>query len=257
MPDKYGRLRKGEPGYETSAVAKYNAKYNAKNNAKNNAKRKKRAREEATERISKMPRRSEDVLTPEAAFEVAKMILRKSATAIIPPPILKVLAKAIGIDELSQLDDGVTLNGILTWAAASFYVGYTARCLPDEALCWITERGSEKQDKNGEWSNTGARNRPVLKWADGTCIRMSEATTRLGFDYFEVYASTLKINARAVERALQVLNQALPLGIRLWRCPDMGSKFDKEIDGHLHKVFITVSPHIGDMVHKGEIMINE
>ena len=25
----------------------------------------------------------------------------------------------------------------------------------------------------------------------------------------------------------------------------------------LHKVFITVSPHIGDMVRKGEIMINE
>ena len=265
MPDKYGRLRKGEPGYETSAVAKNNAKNNPKNNAKNNAKYnpkknakvQKRAREEATERISKMPRRSEDVLTTEAAFEVAKMILRKSATAIIPPPILKVLAKAIGIDELSQLDDGVTLNGILTWAAASFYVGYTARCLPDEALCWITERGSEKQDKNGEWIHTGARTRPVLKWADGTCIRMSAAKTRLGFDYFEVYASTLKINARAVENALQVLNQALPLGIRLWRCPDKGSKFDKKIDGKLHKVFITVSPHIGDMVRKGEIMINE
>ena len=277
MPDKRGRPLKGEPGYETSARAKSNAKNNAKqprkgdpgyetsaraksnakNNAKNNAKVQKRAREEATERISKMPRRSEDVLTPEAAFEVAKMILRKSATAIIPPPILKVLAKAIGIEELSQLDDGVTLNGILSRSAASFYVGYTRRCLPEEALCWLTERGSEKQDKNGEWIHTGARNRPVLKWADGTCIRMSEATTRLGFDYFEVYASTLKINARAVERALQVLNQALPLGIRLWRCPDMGSKFDKEIDGHLHKVFITVSPHIGDMVHKGEIMINE
>ena len=251
------RQVKGDPGYETSARAKSNAKSNAKNNAKNNAKVQKRAREEATERISKMPRRSEDVLTPEAAFEVAKMILRKSATAIIPPPILKVLAKAIGIDELSQLDDGVTLNGILSLTAASFYVGYTGRCLPDEALRWLTTRGLEVQDENGEWSNTGARNRPVLTWADGTCIRMSAAKTRLGFDYFEVYASTLKINARAVEKALQVLNQALPLGIRLWRCPDKGSKFDKKIDGKLHKVFITVSPHIGDMVHKGEIMINE
>ena len=273
MPDKRGRPLKGEPGYETSARAKSNAKNNAKqprkgdpgyetsarakSNAKNNAKVQKRAREEATERISKMPRRSEDVLSPEAAFEVAKMILRKSATAIIPPRILKVLAKAIGIDKLSQLDDGVTLNGILSRTAASFYVGYTRRCLPDEALRWLTERGLEMQDENGEWSNTGARNRPVLTWADGTCIRMTVAKTRLGFDYFEVYASTLKINARAVENALQVLNQALPLGIRLWRCPDKGSKFDKEIDGNLHKVFITVSPHIGDMVHKGEIMINE
>ena len=72
-----------------------------------------------------------------------------------------------------------------------------------------------------------------------------------------MFASTLKINARAVEKALQVLNQSLPLGCRLWRCPDKGSKFDKKIDGKLHKVFITVSPHIGDMVRKGEIMINE
>ena len=107
------RPRKGEPGYETSARAKSNAKQprkgdpgfetsaRAKSNAKNNAKVQKRAREEATERISKMPRRSEDVLTPEAAFEVSKMIMRKSATAIVPPPILKVLAKAFGIDELS------------------------------------------------------------------------------------------------------------------------------------------------------------
>ena len=256
MPDKQGRLRKGEPGYETSAVAKYNAKNNPKNNAKYNAKVQKRAREEATERISKMPRRSEDVLSTDGAFEVAKMILRKSASAIIPPPILKVLAKAIGIDELSQLDD-FTLNGILLRTAASFYVGYTGRCLKDEALRWLTERGLEKQDENGDFSNTGARNRPVLIWANDNCIKMSEAKTRLGFDYFEVYASTLKINARAVENALQVLNQALPLGIRLWRCPDKGSKFDKKIDGNLHKVYITVSPHIGDMVHKGEIKINE
>ena len=32
----------------------------------------------------------------------------------------------------------------------------------------------------GDFSNTGARNRPVLKWTDGTCIKMSEAKTRLG-----------------------------------------------------------------------------
>ena len=32
----------------------------------------------------------------------------------------------------------------------------------------------------GDFSNTGARNRPVLLWADGTCIKMSEAKTRLG-----------------------------------------------------------------------------
>ena len=118
---------------------------------------------------------------------------------------------------------------------------------------------SEKRDKNGDFIATGERNRPTLLWADGTYIKPSEATSRLGFKFFEVYASTLQINARAVEAALQKLKQALPLGTRLWRCPDKGAKYDKkdDVDGHLHKVYITVSPHIGDMVHNGEIMIND
>ena len=116
---------------------------------------------------------------------------------------------------------------------------------------------SEKRDKNGDFIATGERNRPTLLWPDGTYIKQSEATSLLGFKFFEVYASTLQINARAVEAALQKLKQALPLGTRLWRCADMGPKYDKNVDGHLHKVYITVSPFIGDMVHTGEIIINE
>eukprot|EP00900_Chrysochromulina_parva_P011663 jgi/Chrpa1/20498/Chrysochromulina_OHIO_Genome00023272-RA len=224
MPDKRGRLLKGEPGYETSAQYKKNAKRlkkgepgyetsalaksNAKFNAKNNAKKQERAREEATERIAKFPNLVEDVLSPEAAFDVAKTILEKQATAIVPMPILEALAKEIGIDDVSRLPaDWLTLNQLFLHAAVSFYIGYTRRCLPDEALCWISPRGSEKRDKNGDFIATGERNRPTLLWPDGTYIKQSEATSLLGFKFFEVYASTLQINARAVEAALQKLKK--------------------------------------------------
>ena len=278
MPDKRGRPLKGEPGYETSTRAKNIAKNNAKNkakrlkkgepgyetsayfkkNAKNNAKKQERARKEATERISKFPGLVEAVLSPEAAFDVAKSILEKQATAVIPMPILKELYKEIGVDDVSLLpEDWLTLNQILWHTATSFYIGYTRQCLPDEALGWITPRGKAKRDENGDFIATGERTRPTLLWADGTYIKQSEATSLLGFKFFEVYASTLQINARAVEAALQKLKQALPLGTRLWRCPDKGAKYDKKVDGHLHKVYITVSPFIGDMVHTGEIIINE
>ena len=53
---------------------------------------------------------------------------------------------------------------------------------------------------------------------------MTDAQTKLGFTFFEVYASTLKINARSVEKALQERYQSLlPLGQRVWRCVDKGS----------------------------------
>jgi hypothetical protein len=55
---------------------------------------KKRAREEATERIAMFPNRVEDVLSLEAASDVAKTILETQATAIVPMPILEELAKS-------------------------------------------------------------------------------------------------------------------------------------------------------------------
>ena len=64
------------------------------------------------------------------------------------------------------------------------------------------------------------------------------------------------MNARYVEAALQRRYQNLPLGMRLWRYPDKGPKFDKEIDGKLHKVFITVSPLIGQLLAERLIKVN-
>ena len=85
---------------------------------------------------------------------------------------------------------------------------------------------------------------------------MTDAQTQLGFIFFEVYSSTLKINARLVENALQQRYQHLPLGLRLWRSPDKGEKFDKEIDVKLHKVFITCSPRVAQMLAERQIKVN-
>ena len=104
-----------------------------------------------------------------------------------------------------------------------FYLGYTGRCLPDEALRWLTKRGASHEGDNGNFVYGGKVNRPVLLWPDGSTISMTDAQTELGFTFFEVYSSTLKINARYVENALQQRYQRLPLGQRLWRCVDKGS----------------------------------
>ena len=105
--------------------------------------------------------------------------------------------------------------------------------------------------------NPGKLNRPVLLWSDNSTITMSDAQSELGFTFHEVYASTLKINARMVEKALQQCYQHLKLGHRLWRCPDKGSKFDKEVDGKVHKVFITFSPLNSQMLAYGKIKVNK
>ena len=44
------------------------------------------------------------------------------------------------------------------------------------------------------------------------------------------------------------LDIGLPLGMRLWRGPDKGKKYDKEVDGKLHKVFITCLPRVDQSV---------
>ena len=151
----------------------------------------------------------------------------------------------------------------------------------------MTVRSASREDDDGNFFEPEKRNRPVLLWPDGSTISMTDAQTKLGFTFFEVYASTLKINARAVENALQVphctslppcptappspphctslpaplhlqarYQRHLPLGQRLWRSVDKGSKYDKEVDGKLHKVFITFSPLAGQMLAEGKIKVN-
>ena len=59
-----------------------------------------------------------------------------------------------------------------------------------------------------------------------------------------------------VEKALQQRYQHLQLGHCLWRCPDKGSKFDQKVDAKVHKVFITYSPLISEMLADGKIKVN-
>ena len=49
---------------------------------------------------------------------------------------------------------------------------------------------------------------------------------------------------------------SLPLGVRLWRAPDMSSKFDKS-DYHefVHKVFDSYSTAVAQMLQQGKIKL--
>ena len=50
----------------------------------------------------------------------------------------------------------------------------------------------------------------------------------------------------------------MALGIRLWRGPDMGSKFDTEKDkGKVHKVFLTFSASVNYMIEDKEIIVDD
>ena len=88
---------------------------------------------------------------------------------------------------------------------------------------------------------------------------MSDAQGQLGFELHEVYASTLKVNARRIEEALQKRYMQLPLGLRLclaWG-PDKGAKYDTPEDaGKLHEVFITSSPLVAKMLAERKIKVN-
>ena len=204
-------------------------------NAKNNAKVQKRAEDENVKRINEMSKNEKALTLAEA----------KQCVAVI-------------MERVSGATQGVALEEYLDDWGPSFYWGYTSRSLADEDLRWLTTRGTAGQDADGEYTINPGYNRPVLLWwPDESTITMGEARSELGFTSHEVYASTLKYNARMVEKTLQLRYQHLPLGQRLWRCPDKGSKFDTEVDDKVHKVFITYSPLISDMIADGLIKVNQ
>ena len=210
-----------------------------------NGKVQKRARDEAMARINEFSK-VEKALTLEEADEKAEGIMGHVGDGWNTHGAD--VEEFLGIDGSERRD---------VWSH-SVYVGYTACAIVDEFLRWLTERGAAHADADGEYTiNPGKRNRPVLLWSDGTTITMGKAQSELGFIFQEVYASKLKCNARMVENALQQRYQHLDLGHRLWRCVDKGSKYDKEVDGKLHKVFITYSPLISEMLADGKIKVNE
>ena len=198
--------------------------------AVNNAKVQKRALDENVRRISEMCK-DEKVLTLEEAIKWAADIMEHVGDGFDTQAVT--LEEFLGINGSDQNPDD--------WGY-SLYWGYTSRMLNPGKLEYTL--------------NPGKLNRPVLLWSDNSTITMSDAQSELGFTFHEVYASTLKINARMVEKALQQCYQHLKLGHRLWRCPDKGSKFDKEVDGKVHKVFITSSPRVAQMLAERKIKVN-
>ena len=166
----------------------------------NNAKIQKRARDEATVRIAKMPK-SEPVLTlADAKKKAAEIMLNVGLDGISYEELLGLVLNESASNTKRRFEVG---------AVGSFYIGYTARQLDEECLRWLTTRGASKQAEDGTFVDPSKRNRPVLLMHDGSTITMGKARKELGFDRVEVYASTLKINARAVEDALQYRYQHL------------------------------------------------
>ena len=83
------------------------------------------------------------------------------------------------------------------------YFGSTGRLVAQEWDRWGSQRGSATWDKEGNivgWKY----NRPTILWSDKSVIKGSELSGELQFETHELYASTLKVNARQVEDALQV-----------------------------------------------------
>jgi hypothetical protein len=93
------------------------------------------------------------------------------------------------------------------------YVGYTAREKEQEDLRWLTTRGA---DLAPGVKYMGKRNRPVIRYADHTIVRMDQARTDFHFKSIVVYSSPCQLNALDVEAKIQRLLHELPLGIRLW-----------------------------------------
>ena len=224
-----------------------NAKSNAKHNAKNNAKIQEISRKENEDRLQRLGFTSaENIISEvEAAGYASKM-------AVEPQDVL-------GGVSLSDFLKLVHSAGGSIPDPYAFYFGYTGRNLKVEYLRWLSERGQCEFDADGKVKEGGHHglNKPVLLWGDETVITQKQAENKLGFKGLELYSSTLKLNARRVEAALQMHFQNLSLGVRLWRSPDKGAKYDSEGDQlKVHKVFLTYSPRVAEMLREGIIKVN-
>jgi hypothetical protein len=255
----YGDHAANPPPVDTykDAVQKLNAIYNPVYNPVHNAKVQERARVDNEERIAKM-HKHEDIISEADAATLAEE-LSTTATGALHGCTLKEL---MGLDEdgypyIADDDAPVPLETPLPYQCP-FYIGYTGRHIDDEYLRWLTTRGTAELEEDGSIiAGSETRNRPVLLWPDDGIITMKQATQQLDFQYIEIYSSTLKLNARRVEKALQQRFQYLPLGVRLWRAPDKGAKYDRDDDARkVHKVFVTFSPRVAQMLRERKIKID-
>jgi len=102
-------------------------------------------------------------------------------------------------------------------------------------------------------------NRPVLLWADRSIITMKAMkSSTFDFQVTELYKSDLITNARKVEDAIQRRLQPLPLGLRrLHRYIGKGERYpDKLGKPKCHRVFITTSAKVQDLIKNGNIIVD-
>ena len=110
-----------------------------------------------------------------------------------------------------------------------------------------------------EFTNNMINNKPVLLWANRKNITKAEMkSSTFDFQVTELYKSDLITNARKVEDEIQSRIQPLPLGLRrLHRYIGKGQKYpDKLGVARCHKVFITTSAKVPDLIKNGTIIVN-
>ena len=134
------------------------------------------------------------------------------------------------------------------------YVGFTQQLeVKREAYAFLGTRGSRRRG--------GQRNRYILARgpADPATKRhftALEAQKELGMQFKVVYESTVKVNAYAVEAALQNALRKIQLGRRLWRWEAMGQpELHKMPDKNLYKVFITFSFQVQAAIHDQKCIV--
>ena len=245
---KHERYKINNPNYQSIS----NAIWNLIHNPVNNAKTQELARVENEARIQQMPKNEDMLSLGEAMAEAIKIM-----TCVFYTLADANLEELLGIfpEEMCDPRTGLPRPDISSFTS-SFYFGYTGRQVEKEWLSFLTTRGKWVEDEDGNRTYSEQGNRPVLLWADDRTITKKTAEKEMGFGVIEVYSSTLMINARYVEKALQVRYKHLPLGHRLVRVPDKGKKYDKSVDGKVHKVFITFSFDVANLVADGTAKIN-
>ena len=134
---------------------------------------------------------------------------------------------------------GMTLEEAMASGQYAVYVGITKRTLAEEALRWLTERGTNSSTPTPKRKLS----RPVLQWPSGQKITMKEAEDRLGANYFMLHHSQLRLNEKRLEDSIQGAIQHYALGHRLHRWVAMGRSDEGNTVEHdpnyVCKLFIT------------------
>ncbi len=191
--------------------------------------------------------------------------LAKGRTGIISDDKLIKLADGIATDR-SLFNDhpdkrlhGKSLDDLFANPSFCGYFGETKRTLKEEALRWLSKRGS--------FFKEGGKDRHVLLFAkmdeDGqhAVIKESEAKEQLGFRSVFLYKNLEKPNTTFIEDRLQERYHELGLPRRLHRRVGMGSNgfFDVHQDEEveLHKVFLTYSFDVRSAINAGKVIPND